>query len=601
MAQLGMISDTPLKTEEEQGAFFAQALAATLAAEAAAGVRDHDISIAGVGVRLRFASPALARLFLPALRHLPPPQGEPEAIFHVWDSASTGVAMVRPPCEKSCFTDRGDIWGFMSERFRSAFHWSEWSVNLMDTASATAIFWVRRADALPYWSRSSPLRTLFHWLLERRGCQLLHAACIGTEDGAVLIIGRGGVGKSTTALTALAQGMRYIGDDYVVVQLAPEPIAWSLYSTAKLHHQQSAGLAELAALIVNDPDDEKAVIELYPAYATQLAVSLPLRAVLTPRITPQSHTDFAPLARAVLRQAAAFTTMTQLPHAGRRNYEMIERIVTDLPGLCIRLGSDLTAIPGAIAGLLTGNAATIAGPARSGEASLQPLVSVIIPVRDGADFIPDAVGSILAQAYPNVEIIIIDDGSTDDLVAAVRALPVDVRLFHHTDLGPAEARNIGIRNASADFIAFLDADDLWPEERLAGMVQHLCDEPEAQVVHGFSQLMQRDAAGDYDYIGNPREAFEYYIGAGLYRRSAFERVGLFDQRLRFGEDIDWFARARRQGLRIDRLDQVSLLVRRHDHNMTRDRTVAELSPLLLVKKMLDWQRAAATDTRGRKD
>jgi glycosyltransferase involved in cell wall biosynthesis len=228
---------------------------------------------------------------------------------------------------------------------------------------------------------------------------------------------------------------------------------------------------------------------------------------------------------------------------------------------------------------------------------LQPLVSVIIPVRDGADFIGDAVGSIIAQGYPNLEIIIIDDGSTDDLVGAVRALPVDVRLFHHTDLGPAEARNVGIRNASADFIAFLDADDLWPEERLAGMVRHLCDEPEALVVHGFSQLMQRDAAGDYDYIGNPREAFDCYIGAGLYRRSAFERVGLFDPRLRFGEDIDWFARASRQELRIDRLDQVSLLVRRHDRNMTRDRTVAELSPLLLVKKMLDWQRAAASETK----
>jgi hypothetical protein len=596
MQQPGMISDTPLKTEAEQAAFFAAALEATLAAEAAAGVTDQDIAIAGAAVRLRFASPTLARLFLPALSHLPAPGRESDAVFHIWDSDSSGIPMAPPPCARACFTDRGDIWGFMSERYRSAFHWSELSVNLLDTQTGTGIFWVQEAESLPYWTRSSPLRTLFHWLLERRGCQLLHAACIGTDDGAVLITGRGGVGKSTTALTALSSGMRYIGDDYLVVQLAPEPTAWSLYSTAKLHHDQTARLPELAALIVNgdSPYDEKSVIQLYPAHAEKLALSLPLKAVLTPEIVPQNHTDFASIAPAVLRQAAAFTTMTQLPHAGRRNYEMIGEIVSRLPGLRIRLGADLREIPGAITALLAGGKTYIAALAQNNaapEAAGRPLVSVIIPVRNGTNFIADAVASITDQAYPNIEIIVIDDGSTDDLPGAVRALPVDVRLLHHRDLGPAEARNIGIRNASADLIAFLDVDDLWPAERLSMMVKHLQDHPAAQVVHGFGQLMQRDATGAYVYFGNPRESFAYYIGAGLYRRTAFEQVGLFDPRLRFGEDTDWFYRARDQHLRIEKLDQVTLLVRRHDRNMTQGRTAAELNPLLVVKKLLDRQRA----------
>ena len=123
------------------------------------------------------------------------------------------------------------------------------------------------------------------------------------------------------------------------------------------------------------------------------------------------------------------------------------------------------------------------------------------------------------------------------------------------------------------------------------MVKHLQDHPAAQVVHGFGQLMQRDATGAYVYFGNPRESFAYYIGAGLYRRTAFEQVGLFDPRLRFGEDTDWFYRARDQHLRIEKLDQVTLLVRRHDRNMTQGRTAAELNPLLVVKKLLDRQRA----------
>jgi GT2 family glycosyltransferase len=591
---LGMISDTPVKSEADQAAFFKAGMAATLQAETICGVRDFDIAIAGFGVRLRFAGAALADLFIPALAHLPSPAGPLVAVFHIWDSASSGVAMTRPPVGKECLTDRGDIWGLMSQRYRSAFHWSEWSVNLLDSQTGEAVFWVRDAARLPYWSRSSPLRTLFHWLLEGRGCQLLHAACIGTDDGGVLITGRGGLGKSSTALAGLRAGLRYVGDDYVVVQTAPAPVAWSLYATAKLHHDQLALMPELAELAVNGQSDEKAVLDLYPSYAGQIALSLPVRAVLTPRITNQAGTDFAPVSRAALRQAASFTTMTQLPHAGRRSYEMIGQIVAAVPGLCIQLGHDRAAIPAAIRGLLAGAGDMIARHIQP-DLVFQPLVSVVIPVRNGADFIAEAVGSILAQDYPNIEIIIIDDGSTDDIAGAVAKLGLDVRLFHHRDLGPAEARNIGIRNASAEYIAFLDADDLWPAGRLAAMVEHLNAHPGTQLVHGHGQLMQKNAEGIYEYAGSPHEAFGFYIGAGLYRRAAFETVGMFDPALRFGEDVDWFARAGRMALAIDRLDQVSLLVRRHERNMTRGKSLAELRPLLLVKKMLDWQRAAAAD------
>lgn len=597
----GLISDTPVRTESEQQQFFAAAMERTLQAEAVAGVADHDITIAGTVVRLRFAGVGLAELFLPALSHLlAPALPPPDAVFHIWDSRTTGVEMIPPPCSRDCFTDRGDIWGYSSERIRTAFHWSEFSVNLMDTIAGEAIYWVAEADSLPYWSRSSPFRTLFHWFLEPRGCQLLHAACVGTDRGAALITGKGGVGKSTTALTCLAHGMRYVGDDYLVVRLDPQPRAYSLYATAKLHHDNSKRFPAHAELIINADrgDDEKAVLQLYPERRSLLAASLPLRVVLTPKFGSQASTGFEPVSAAALRHAAAFTTMTQLPHAGRSTYDRIDRLLRQVPGLQMRLGEDLNRIPDAIAGLLARDDAEIAALARADAASATqttPLVSVIIPVRNGADFVAQAIDSILGQGYPNLEIIAVDDGSTDDIEGAIRALPVDIRLFRSFGAGPAEARNVGIRNASADLLAFIDVDDLWPANRLSVMVDRLMETPAIDVVLGYSQLLRRDpASGEYHYVGNPAESFPYYIGSGLYRRTAFETADLFDRRLRFGEDGDWFFRAKDLGLQIERLDQVTLLVRRHDRNMTRGRTAAELNPLLVFKNKIERRRAAQT-------
>jgi glycosyltransferase involved in cell wall biosynthesis len=221
-----------------------------------------------------------------------------------------------------------------------------------------------------------------------------------------------------------------------------------------------------------------------------------------------------------------------------------------------------------------------------------PLVSVIIPVYNGARFLPEAIANILGQSYPSLEIIVVDDGSTDDLDAVVAALPIALRYLKQGNAGPAAARNRGIEEASAELIAFLDVDDLWPENVLGPLVQTLAQNPQYDAVRGFAQLMAANKdTGRFEPIGDPRDCYPYYIGAGLYRRSAFQNVGLFDPELRFAEDADWFARAREKKLKIVQLDRVTLLVRRHDRNMTRGRSPAELNPVRVFKKALDRRRA----------
>lgn len=581
------------RSEEDQRAFFDAVDHQTRKAFAAAREIEHFIEVAGMSLRLVFAGPRLGQEFMPALAHLATsPVANPDATLQIWDSASTGIPMIPPPCQQTAFTDRGDIWGFSSLAIRSAFHWSEYSVSLLDTAEGRGIYWIDNVEALPYWAKSSPMRSLFHWLMEARGLQLVHAAAVGTEHGGVLITGKGGVGKSTTALAGLTAGMFYIGDDYLIVGLDPEPRAFTLYSTAKLELHQVNQFPQLAPLVGDQTpgEGEKVVLYLYPTHQPQIVGSLPLKWILTPGFGEGLETHFEPISAVELHRAAAFTTMSQLPHAGLKTHDFIGAMIARTPGCRIRLGRDILGVPKAIAGLLS--EPQWAPPTGETLADQQPLISVVIPVFNGAHFLHEAVASVLAQNYSALEIIIVDDGSSDEIEDAVKALPVDVRFFRQPNQGPAAARNRGIRDASGRYIAFLDVDDLWPADNLTSLVAAL-QASEAQVVCGRGQLAQiiPPEEGGLKLLGSPQESFPYYIGAALYCREAFQNNGLFDEDMRFGEDTDWYRRAQEKGLLVTRLDQVTLIVRRHGANMTEGKSLVELHVLRVAKKALDRRRA----------
>jgi len=583
------------KTEQEQVAFFESVHERFLEAVERLGEVHRDYRIAGTIVRLSFAGDGLLPYFTRALEHLRiEPVATPDATFCVWDSVSTGVPMLPPPCDREAFSDRGDLWGFNSRRIKTAFHYHDFSVNLFDHERRTGIYWVQNAQVLPYWVLASPLRTLFHWWMERNGCQLVHAAAVGVGDRALLAVGKGGLGKSSTALACLEAGFDFMGDDYVIVREEPTPTVYGLYATAKINREDVERWPSLRTHLNRQdvPENEKAVLFLHPAFGAQLKKEMPLQAIAVPRVVEGDETGFVPEADAVVREAASFTTMSQLPYAGDHTHRLFTALCDHLPGYRIELGRDRARLTGAVRSFLCDGAGRLNGaPPRLTET---PLVSVIIPVHNGERFVADAVNSVLAQKYPALEIIIIDDGSFDGTEAAVRRLPCDVHYFKQEKLGPAAARNRGIRDASGDLVAFLDVDDLWPEHMLDRLVGELLRDPQLEVARGFSQVMEFDpVTGVYEYRGNPRESFPYSIAGGVYRKRVFDRVGLFDKNLLFGEDTDWYNRASELKVPVRRVEAVTLHVRRHGKNMTHGKTLVELNMLRVLKMSLDRQRQAA--------
>jgi len=195
-------------------------------------------------------------------------------------------------------------------------------------------------------------------------------------------------------------------------------------------------------------------------------------------------------------------------------------------------------------------------------------VSVIVPVHNGAPFFDSALESILSQQWPCLEIIVIDDGSTDSLPDRIRGRDYPVRYLRQERRGPAAARNFGLREASCELIGFLDIDDQWTQGHLDRLHDALREDPEA----GFAQGLMRQFVVLPDgrrMISGPYRM--PYLGSCLFRRSVFERCGWFNEDMRMGEDYDLLFRCWENDIAKRSVDRVSLLYRRHTGNMTRGR------------------------------
>ncbi|MBD2459421.1 glycosyltransferase family 2 protein [Oscillatoria sp. FACHB-1407] len=228
----------------------------------------------------------------------------------------------------------------------------------------------------------------------------------------------------------------------------------------------------------------------------------------------------------------------------------------------------------------------------------QPLVSVIIPVYNGADFLAGAIAEVQAQNYEPLEIIVVDDGSTDNTRAIAQLFQPSVRYLYQENQGPAAARNYGIRSAQGTILGFLDVDDAWSTDKLRTQVQYLIDHPTVEIVQGLIQqmeLVEDRETGKTTFVAVHSPYNYINLGSALYRKSVFETVGLFDESMRYGEDVDWFFRAWENGISKALIHQVGLFYRKHRHNMTEGKRLVEVGFVKIFKKHLDRYRQSGRD------
>jgi hypothetical protein len=530
-----------LASEAHQAEFFASVRDGFGQAVGRAEPIAHHLRLAGTSIRLRFAGPALGRTVMPALAHaVTAPTAAPDLDVCLWDSASTGVSLAAPRGHAD-LSGRGNIWGFESRRYKSAYQWGEGSISVMDRDSNLAFYWAPTGEHLPPWVMGSPIRGILHWWMEKNGLQLVHAAVVGYGGRGALIPGRGGSGKSSTAVACLAHGMQFVGDDYVALALDPEPRAYCLYGTAKLHPHSLEAFPELArsCRAETGPGFDKIILFPEGRYREQFASSLPLACVLKPVVTGGPETSLGPASAIDIERALAAETLAHLPHAGPHTLAALERAVWALPRASLFLGADRARVAEAVRGAIQ------SPPVRSDpEPETKPMVSILIRLHDADPAPLRALASELeAQDYPRLEILLLADGGAVGLADEAAKVPFNVYFLpFNNNASKAHAWNRGVRDSFGELIVFLEPGDRLAAGALRAMVEAAETTTAASLIRGAVE----GGAGA--------------LGGAMIRKDAFRACGLFEIDAIFcgREEIDWMERFKRQGLSEHRLQRITL-------------------------------------------
>lgn len=202
---------------------------------------------------------------------------------------------------------------------------------------------------------------------------------------------------------------------------------------------------------------------------------------------------------------------------------------------------------------------------------MEPLITVIIPAYNAEMFIAKTLSSVMNQDWENLEIILVDDGSKDHTVEIAAAFP-SVQLICQENKGVAAARNAAIAKACGDYIAFLDADDLWPSHKLSRQIEFMQAQPEMGISYTLHQCFLDQSIDKIPAWVRP-ELFESeeagYVPSSMMVGSAvLQEIGLFNESYQVAEDTEWLLRAKEKGIQIGVVPELLLYKRVHLNNLT---------------------------------
>jgi len=235
-------------------------------------------------------------------------------------------------------------------------------------------------------------------------------------------------------------------------------------------------------------------------------------------------------------------------------------------------------------------------------------ISAIIPAYNSQDFILDAIKSIQNQTHPIDEIIVIDDGSVDNTQQLIQSQTKNIIYLKQDNQGPSAARNAGIKRAKGDWIAFLDADDQWIENKIEKQLDALSLSPELHLLAGDMQeigmnneVMTQSVLAKHNLLQpfqlNQSRAIHHALaqlvsknfiptGTVLVKRSTVLEAGLFNKDIRFGEDLELWAKIAAKHP-ITCLPEILMLRRLHQQNAT-NATAAMLADLVNVMQSISF-------------
>jgi glycosyltransferase involved in cell wall biosynthesis len=198
----------------------------------------------------------------------------------------------------------------------------------------------------------------------------------------------------------------------------------------------------------------------------------------------------------------------------------------------------------------------------------------------------EAIDSVLQQTYRPYELIVVDDGSTDETPSVIARYQHQLRSIRLANSGTAAARNAGVGISQGSYVAFLDSDDIWHREKIARQVACLEAEPQYGLcivaIQNFwieELRAEREAFANHE-LSRPQPG--YNLCSTLIRRKVFDRIGFFDEKLRMRNDREWFVKVRMMGIRTAVLPEVMVQRRIHFSNLTRRSAEQSMDELFAI-------------------
>jgi hypothetical protein len=321
------------------------------------GVVERRFEIAGELVALRFAGDAMVGLLTPAFEHLAVDSdrnGKPSLAINLWDAESTGTPAPPLP-EVAPDSAFGAFYYYAEPPYRFLYQPGPGAVSMLDTERGEAWYWIGSPAGLSHWEQAAPARHILQWFIGSTGRQQVHGGAVGTAGGGVLLVGKGGSGKSTATLSTLDSELLYAGDDYVAVEFGDDPYVHSLFSSGKVepHHLSRLPHLERAVSNADKLESEKAVVYVQEHWPERTSRGFPLRAVFIPKVVadrPESRLTDA--TRAAALAALAPSTIFQLHPSGAEALAAMAKVVARVPTYTLELGSDIAGIPTVISAFL---------------------------------------------------------------------------------------------------------------------------------------------------------------------------------------------------------------------------------------------------------
>ncbi|MCK5811892.1 MAG: glycosyltransferase [Clostridiales bacterium] len=522
---------------------------------------EKYLIINNIPIRFLFANDTLVNVLCKPFEHLlVKPCDNYVLTVHIFDELSTSIKM---PYDIITGENANNVvnatYFFNHEDTHLLYNILTSMMTFIDFPNQNAYYVVNSLETMPYYEKACPMRMLLHWFCVKNNMTLIHSAAISNSDSGYLLAGRGGVGKSTLSMLSLFEGSTLLGDDYVIIENNDHPYVTSIYNTIKINNDMIKLFPIVNNFLVNKPtNEEKGYLFITDIPHKTIGKRFKLEGIIfiNRQDLKQVHIEKIPKTRALATIGAS--TMFQLPGANHSFIKHISKLVKSFPVYEYTLSNQ---IEKNILGLQT-------------FITHHPLVSVIMAVYNGQKYIKKAIDSVLNQSHKQVELIIVDDGSTDNTATLIKSYKSEnISYYYQENSGPGAARNLGINYAKGSLIAFIDHDDVWYKDKLFKQITYHRYHPDVSVLFTKHNLVFEDPTKDYSWVQTIEHQKRYSTrvpSSQLLEKSVLNQLGLFNESLKLGEDFDFLNRIIESSLQIHTLDEILYDKLIHDNNISSD-------------------------------